>query len=204
MLPHRPQPRSSLCTWGRCRQKEALPFTKAQAPPGANHSLGRRQKLWFPWQRGQRPLSTAISWSRDVDCTPPHPDGALLSFSHQEGTDPILLVQSPTPNHASAGRGRDVDGLLRGALGRQLRPAQSVGVRCHQVCASQLGRGSYVHRCSSPPCSSKRQCQLQKQESLELEGRHPAPAQLWHQFTTGSEQVSSAFSWGLISPIYKV
>lgn len=164
MLPHRPQPRSSLCTWGRCRQKEALPFTKAQAPPGANHSLGRRQKLWFPWQRRQRPLSTAISWSRDVDCTPPHPDGALLSFSHQEGTDPILLVQSPTPNHASAGRGRDVDGLLLGALGQQLRPAQSVGIRCHQVCASQLGRGpvyidvrlSHVPLRGSASCRSRR------------------------------------------------
>lgn len=71
------------------------------------------------------------------------------------------------------------------------------------VCLS-VWTGACVHRCLSPPCSSKRQCQLQKQESLALEGRNPAPAQLWHQFTTGSEQVSSAFSWGLISPIYKV
>lgn len=181
-------------------RKEALPFTKAQAPPGANHSLGRRQKLWFPWQRRQRPLSTAISWSRDMDCTPPHPDGALLSFSHQEGTGPNPSGSVPNPQPRLCRSGKGCGWASAWGLGKiaETRPVCG-GPLSPGVCLS-VGTGACVHRCSSPRCSSKRQCQLQKQESLEPEGRHPAPAQLWHQFTTGSEQVSSALSWGLLFP----
>lgn len=74
-------------------RREALPFTKAQALPGANQGPGRRQKLWFPWQQRQRHLlSATISWGWDVGCIPLDPDRALFSFSHKE---PTLLVLVP-------------------------------------------------------------------------------------------------------------
>lgn len=132
-------------------RRKALPFTKAQAPPGANHSTGRRQKLWFPWQRRQRSLlSTAISWSRDVDCLHPIQRGFSSPFLiRKEPTQSFSAHPQPPATRLGPSQiGRmGTDGLLSGGLQTVLESCPVCGYLLSPGVCLGAGMGACVDVC---------------------------------------------------------